>query len=410
MKESKISKVLMLVCFVMFIFVTPSSAADYIKVGAPVPLTGYFAGDGVNYLNGIQMAVDEINEKGGLLGKKIKLVKFDTQDFAPERVMLAADQLVGKEKVVAIHAGWGGWGQDVKSYGKYDVPTFLLDASLAAVQVFKEDPKRYHNVFQLVDVEKPAAESQFDLMTESLPFKYAKKTIAMITSDDSWGIENGNAVRARAKEKGWKLVMDETVPYGTTSWAPLLTKIRKQDPGWVYMEVISIPDTATFVREFLKNPPNSLLHVGYVISLVDFAPNIGKDGDGLLGIMPPPPGPEYPSSEVANWVKRYSEKFKLQPAGSSFSTYDGVMIWANAVEKVGDERNYKAINDYIAQKSHKMLTAETGMGRFDLDQKIPFDVTAHNLSQIWEGQVHALYLRGGAKYKYDFKMPPWIKR
>ena len=84
-------------------------AAEPIKVGAPLCLSGPYAGDGLGYFRGIEMAIDELNKGGGLFGRPLEIVKFDTQDFAPERVMQAADQLVGREKVVAIHAGWAGW-------------------------------------------------------------------------------------------------------------------------------------------------------------------------------------------------------------------------------------------------------------------------------------------------------------
>jgi ABC-type branched-subunit amino acid transport system substrate-binding protein len=93
-------------------------AEEPIKVGAPLCLTGPYAGDGLGYFRGIEMAVDDLNKSGGLLGRPLEIVKFDTQDFSPERVMQASDQLVGTDKVVALHCGWAGWGQDVKAYGK----------------------------------------------------------------------------------------------------------------------------------------------------------------------------------------------------------------------------------------------------------------------------------------------------
>ena len=140
-----LKKGLSLVITIMLIFAGAgfTLAAEPIRVGAPLCLTGPYAGDGLGYLRGIQMAVDELNAAGGILGRPLELYKFDTQDFAPERVMQAADQLVGNDKVDVIHAAWAGWGQDVRAYGKYDVPTFVWDASINSVSVFREDPKQY---------------------------------------------------------------------------------------------------------------------------------------------------------------------------------------------------------------------------------------------------------------------------
>jgi branched-chain amino acid transport system substrate-binding protein len=51
-------------------------AAEPIKVGAPLCLTGPYAGDGLGYFRGIEMAVDELNKGGGLLGRPLEIKKF----------------------------------------------------------------------------------------------------------------------------------------------------------------------------------------------------------------------------------------------------------------------------------------------------------------------------------------------
>lgn len=171
--------------------------ADTIKVGAPLCLTGAYAADGLGYLRGIETAVNEINSQGGLLGKQLEIIKFDTQELAPERVMQAAAQLVGKEKVDSVHGGWAGWGQDVRAYGKYDVPFFMWDASINAISVYRENPSRYSNVFQLNDMERPLAQELFNIM-HKLPMDYPNKKIAIITADDSWGMESASGMKEKA--------------------------------------------------------------------------------------------------------------------------------------------------------------------------------------------------------------------
>ena len=115
-------------------------AAETIPVGVPIPQTGAYAGSGEDYFKGVKMAVDEINGAGGLLGKQLEIIRFDSKEFAPEVVMQAADFLCGQKKVKAVFAGWAGWGQDVQAYGKYDAPFFADDGSQAAVDVFRKGP------------------------------------------------------------------------------------------------------------------------------------------------------------------------------------------------------------------------------------------------------------------------------
>ena len=104
-------------------------AADTIPVGVPLAMTGAYTGSGDDYFKGIKMAIDELNEAGGLLGKQVEIIRYDSKEFAPEVVMQGADYLCGQKKVASVHAGWAGWGQDVRAYGKYEVPFFADDGS-----------------------------------------------------------------------------------------------------------------------------------------------------------------------------------------------------------------------------------------------------------------------------------------
>jgi branched-chain amino acid transport system substrate-binding protein len=385
-----------------------AGAAEPIKLGAPLPMTGPFAGDGLNAWRAIKLAVDEINKSGGLLGRPLEASRFDTQDLAPERVMLAADNLVGREKVDVIVAGWAGWGQDVRAYGKYDVPFFAGDASASSIEVFREDPKRYSNVFQLHPVERDIASTVMAVL-DQLPYKYSEKTLAVITTDDAWGTEIGSGLKEKGKELGWKTVLDEIVPYGTTEWGPILTKIRSKKPGIIHLEIVSVPEVATFYRQFMKSPTNSLISLGYATSLPDFLPNMGKEANGIVGLLPGLPGPELPNDESKAWAKKHKEAYGVDPPPSAaIYFYYAVKIWAEAVKAVGDVKNYDAINDYIRKGTFKMMHSTI---KFDEDQKVSAEIQPPNTIQISDGIYYCLYTSPGNRYKnYEFRVPPWIKK
>ncbi|MBW2658485.1 MAG: ABC transporter substrate-binding protein [Deltaproteobacteria bacterium] len=102
---------LAVVCVIVMLSTISGYSADTIKVGVPLAETGAYAGSGDNYWKGIDMAINEINKSGGLLGKQLEVIRFDSQEFAPEVVMQGANYLCGKMKVASVHAGWAGWGQ-----------------------------------------------------------------------------------------------------------------------------------------------------------------------------------------------------------------------------------------------------------------------------------------------------------
>jgi branched-chain amino acid transport system substrate-binding protein len=104
---------------VSILFSLQAMAAEPIKVGAPNPLTGAYASDGNVMLNATEMAVADINAKGGLLGRKLEVVSFDVEDMLPEKLISAAEVLVVKEKVDMVVTACNAMGPDVQAFGKY---------------------------------------------------------------------------------------------------------------------------------------------------------------------------------------------------------------------------------------------------------------------------------------------------
>ncbi|MCA1786009.1 MAG: ABC transporter substrate-binding protein, partial [Desulfobacteraceae bacterium] len=344
------------ILLILALALTPATALwanDTIKVGVPLAMTGPYTDTGDNYWKGIKMAIDEINDAGGLLGKQLEPVRFDTQEFAPERVMQGADYLCGQINVDSVHAGWAGWGQDVRAYGKYTAPFFADDGSQAAVDVFNQDREQYKNIFQLTDTGINQAQSMFNVLM-ALPYEYPNKKAVIITADDAWGTEVGDTLKKNFKEKGWDVAMHELVPYGTNQWGPLLTQIRRIKPAIIHVEIVSAQEVITFFRQFMQRPTNSILSYGYSLVPREVVETMGKEADGLLGEVPTAmPTPQAPTPEAQAWLDKFETIWGHLPQAGSWAAYSGVKAWATAVEAVGDEKNHDAVSDYIATKGYK---------------------------------------------------------
>src|ERR1700758_5597552 len=85
---------------------TTQGFADTIKIGVNEPLTGPFAASGTYVVNGAKIAADEINAKGGLLGRKIELVIEDNKSN-PTEAAAVAEKLITGDKVPVIMGAWG---------------------------------------------------------------------------------------------------------------------------------------------------------------------------------------------------------------------------------------------------------------------------------------------------------------
>ncbi|HHP7236457.1 MAG TPA: ABC transporter substrate-binding protein [Desulfobacterales bacterium] len=385
-------------------------AADTIPVGVPIPMTGWAAGSGSDYFKGIQMAIDEINESGGLLGKQLEILRFDSKGFEPEVVMQAADYLCGQKNVASVHAGWAGWGQDVRAYGKYDAPFFADDGSQAAVDVFREDPAQYYNIYQTTDVGIEQAKSMFRALM-ALPYEYPNKKVVIINTDDSWGLEVGDTLEKNFTESGWKVAKRETVPYGTNEWGIILSQIRRIQPALIHIEIPSGQENITFMQQFLKKPSNSIISLGWGITPREVVDALGTDADGIVGEMPSGlPGPKAPNPAAQAWVDKFVKTNKHQVPAGAWIAYTAVKAWAHAVEQVGDAYDFKAVNAYIQEHGYE---GELGRIKWDKDNVLRAQAGAPIVHyQVQGGELQPIFTDPPlTPYPHNtFKVPRWIEQ
>lgn len=384
-------------------------AADTIPVGVPLAMTGAYTGSGDDYFKGIKMAIDELNGQGGLLGKPIEIIRYDSKEFAPEVVMQGADYLCGQKQVASVHAGWAGWGQDVRAYGKYEVPFFADDGSQAAVDVYKENPEQYANIFQLTDVGIEQAKSMFRVLM-ALPYTYPNNKVVIINTDDSWGVEVGDTLESSFKEKGWQVAKRETVPYGTNEWGAILTSIRRINPALIHIEIPSAQENITFFRQFIKKPTRSILSLGWGITPREVVENLGDSADGIVGEMPTGlAGPVAPNAAGQAWIDKFVKLYNHQIPAGSWATYTGVMAWANAVTAVGDAYNFKAVNTYLRENGYE---GHQGLIKWDRDNVLRAQEAAPVVHyQVQGGELKTIFTDPPTKPYKDsqFIVPRWIK-
>jgi len=405
----KKSGLVLLVVATCMVFGSWAFAADTIKVGCAFSLTGDYAGSGDNYFKGVKMAIDELNAQGGLVGRQLEIVMFDNQDFAPEIVMQGADYLCAQKKVAVVVAGWAGAGADVRAYGKYDAPFFIDDGSQASVDVFKENPEKYYNAYFMTDIAADQGGSVFKVL-QKLPYDYPNKKVVLINTDDAWGEEIGEVMEKRFKEIGWKVARHEIVPYGTNEWGPILTKIRRIKPAIIHFEIAASQEPITFVRQFLKQPTNTIISLGWSITPLEVVTTLGKKADGVIGEMPAGvPVPEAPNAATQEWLDKYKKLYKHSLGVGSFITYTSFMAWAEAVKATGDAYDFKAVNKHLKEVPYKGLMGDISWGENNTLHAQPGAPIVHY--QVQNGELVTLFADPPLTPYKDSKFikPRWIK-
>jgi branched-chain amino acid transport system substrate-binding protein len=398
--------------FFIFFIITPSfasSSTEVIRIGVPSPLSGIYASDARGYRQCLEFALEEINSTGGILGKQLEMVTYDIGVLSPEKLMAAAVVLIEQQKVDSIHGGWSGWGQNVRAFGKYPVPTFFADASISSITEFRKHPEKYNNIFQMCDVEKPLAIGVLDMMN-GLDYTYPNRKVVIIATDDDWGYRIRKAMENSSLDKGWNIAMSEVVPYGIKDWEALLTKIRDINPAWIHLEIASPPDVKAFLDQFNKKPTQSLVNLGYGLMPPNLVNTLGDRANGLLGkVVFTMPLPNGPTPQSQQWLNRFRTKYGSAPTTAGYLSYVSLKMWAAAVVEVGDEKAYDEINSKLLQMTYSGIGG--GVWRFDEDQKIPMSTNTPMLGmQVQDGRLVTICeISDKVNIIHPFQIPTWVK-
>ena len=378
-----------------------------IKVGAPDSLTGIYASDGTVMFEATQLAVADLNAAGGLLGRKLEVVPFDVEDMLPEKLISAAEVLVVKERCDVAVTACNAMGPDVQAFGKYDVPFIHNDASTVATGMVQDNPDQYWNCFQAGDNPPPYGSSTLRYYM-SFGYELPNRKIAVFFSEYDWDKEVAAALKEGAAEHDLEVVVYDQVPADTVAWGPLLSKIRAQKPAMVCMSVYAPEGIAAFADQFLQNPTNSLVDLGYAVSIPSFMEVASKYADGFTGYasLQVPPSLTFEGRAIESRYKKMFGKSEM-PFSVVPCVYDAVMAWAAAVKRVGKVDDYRAVCKALKEHPYK------GMGgTYDFNNPRQLAKAGDHLlpNNLFQGDGGKLALRMAGSYIIsDYKLPPWIK-
>jgi branched-chain amino acid transport system substrate-binding protein len=197
-------------------------AAENIRIGLLEPYTGVYAANGQNETNGFQMAVDAWNKRGGVMGRKVELVKEDEQND-PGVGAQKARKLVNQDKVVALVGTVSSAVSLSVAGASYDLKTLFIDSGGHTDDV---TGKNCHwNVFR-------TCHSTW-METHATGYALAKrfgKRWYMITPDYAYGHALEVGYKDVLQRVGGQVVGNELAPLGTTDFSPYLTKVDAAKP------------------------------------------------------------------------------------------------------------------------------------------------------------------------------------
>ncbi|SFH63609.1 ABC transporter substrate-binding protein [Albimonas pacifica] len=304
---------------------------ETVHVGSALPLSGAAAADGIEFRNGLELAVTEINAAGGILGRPVELHVEDTGDMGASNTSQAMQRLIDRYETPVIVNGYnvGTSMVEMDVAADNDVLFTHYNTVISHNTKFLEDPERYYGSFQ---GDPPELYYGLNLLPylnsliEAGAWTPENRKIALIPSANEYSIVIANAVRDKAAEYGWEVSLYETVPFPNNQWGPVLAKLRQDPPAVIAVTHFLPQDLAQFMQQFVPQPTRSLVYMQYGPSLPAFR-EIG--GDAVKGVL-------Y-STTVACLPDDYAKGFRdayLAAFGANSSpmtgsqTYDGLWKWA----------------------------------------------------------------------------------
>jgi branched-chain amino acid transport system substrate-binding protein len=209
----------------------PAQAAKPLKIGFSMALTGGLAGAGKAALIAMEIWRDDVNKRGGLLGRPVEFVYYDDAT-QPAKVPGIYTKLLNVDKVDLV----------VSSYGTNEIaPAMpivmrkkLVFPSLFGLAV--NDEFKYDRYFQIMpagpEPKTDWSKGFFELAAEQKP---KPKTVAIVAADSEFTINAAVGARKNAKAAGFIVVYDKTYPMSTTDYTPIVRAIEAEKPDLVFV-------------------------------------------------------------------------------------------------------------------------------------------------------------------------------
>lgn len=311
--------------------------SETIKIGAPMPITGPYASDGEQMQKALELAIEEQNAKGGVLGRTLELIPGDVGALEAEKIKAVGERLIG-EGVDAAITGYADSGVDAKVFGEYDIPYLHADALSADTDLVAQNPD-YRNVFQYCPSEvsygRDAAANLFTI-PEKLGWTPPNKKIAIVKVDYSYNVLAADKFGELAKEAGYEIVVDELTQFGVVEWGPILSKIDEAQPAYVTFWNLDPTDAARFMIQFKEKfgekGLDALVFMQYTPNIPEFNELAGDAAEGVLwtssiGAI---------SEDAPAYAERWKAKFGEEPKSVyAYITRDAFDMWVKAVEQAG---------------------------------------------------------------------------
>lgn len=364
-------------CTALAAFAAPANAADPIKIGAFLSITGGASFLGDPQAKTLKLYVDKINAAGGVLGRKLELTAYDSQGDAKQAVTFVRRLL--EDDKVDILIGGSTTGETMAVAPMVEqagVPFF----SMAGASVVVEPVKKW--IFKTAGSDRMAVDRIFTDMA-----KRGFKNIALIAGSGGFDQSCRTEAKALAGKHGLAFVADETYAPSDTDMTPQFTRINSAKASAILSCGFGAPTVIT-VRNYKQLALTMPFYFTHGVGSQQFVDGAAGAANGVrvtvsaVLVADDLPDNDPQRSVVLDYIKSYKAAYNDKPAAFGGFAYDALMISVEAVKRANSTDKAKVRSEIENTKNFVGLDGVFNMSTTD---HMGLNSEAFKLTEITSG-------------------------
>lgn len=359
--KSKMWFVVMCSLLTLVLVLTSNINRSFAKAKKPVVIgfIGSFnSDDGKSTLRGAEVAIDELNAAGGILGgRPIEYVKADTGQDPTEGIQ-AYEYLNDKKHADFIVSGCIddvslAWFPRMAEFRTPTLDTWT--SAVRAIDMVRKQYEKYKMYFMNCPCDDVLGAEYVDFAKDVLSKKMGWKTCVIMQEDTAYGAGTYDFIKSDIMPVAGIKVVDHIVyDVNTVDFSPIYNKIKKVHPDFIYI-IASVKDIVPLSQYVRFQVPIPMTGIATSATGMEFWKDTGGMAAGISTLMPPPTLGMDLDPRSQKFVKEYQEKFKTRPIFphfNGFNAYYGVYNAVHAAERAG---GFKPLDAWVKQMENADL-------------------------------------------------------
>jgi branched-chain amino acid transport system substrate-binding protein len=330
-------------------FAAPAAAQD-LTIAVNGPMTGSYATFGNQFKVGAEAVAKDINDAGGILGKKIKLELGDDA-CDPKQAQSLANKTAGMKP--ALVAGHFCSGSSIPASAVYNEAGLMMISPASTNPKFT-DERAGPSVYRVCGRD----DQQGAVAGAYIAKNFKDKKVAIVHDKSAYGKGLADETQKSLNKAGKKEVLYEAITAGEKDYTALVTKLKQANVDLVYLGGYHT-EAGLIVRQMRSQGMKAVLMGGDALVTQEYWQITGEDGAGTLMTFSPDPRKNPAAADVV-------KKFKaagVDPEGYVLYTYAAIQAWKQAVEKAKSTDTDKVV------KAMDSTEFNTVIGKFKFDKK-----------------------------------------